>query len=267
MADGTITFSGGLGMKVVDSVDIHKKNRSLQHGSRSGGLASSIVTTPEYYLDLYPDVRDMPSSADASHSTTKPKLVQSSVYPQRSTVATNRNQVQTITKLGDPSSPPTMTLIHNQLPFPRNPSNLISPPIKNPKSPTANPNPDATSSSDADLGSNTSLSSKPGPHSPTCAGSSPSRKLQQVFQLERARMESVDRITSFVHSIEDELHKSGINVNFCTLKDQLINIHDDSEKPSYIEGEFVEVGCNSPRHFNKSTITHLDYKEDIKNQS
>lgn len=64
-------------------------------------------------------------------------------------------------------------------------------------------------------------------------------------------MDKVDRLKSLVHSIEDEMHKSGINVNFTKLKDHLLQLQEsDSEVPLNIalDGEFVEVGCNSPHH-------------------
>lgn len=54
--------------------------------------------------------------------------------------------------------------------------------------------------------------------------------------------------------MEDEMHKSGINVNFTTLKDHLLHLQDAEPGTSALEGEFVEVSCNSPRHFHSGTV-------------
>jgi len=73
-----------------------------------------------------------------------------------------------------------------------------------------------------------------------------------VFQQAGAQMDKADRLTSLIQSMEDEMHKSGVNVNFTTLKDHLLHLQGtDSEAPFNldIEGEFVEVGCNSHRHY------------------
>lgn len=72
-----------------------------------------------------------------------------------------------------------------------------------------------------------------------------SRKLEH-------RMERTDRLASLVHSIEDVMQKSGVNVNFTKLKDHLMHLQEmESEVPPnlVLDGELVEVGCNSPRHF------------------
>lgn len=153
MVDG---FSGGLGERAVDSVEIHKKNQCLQQSSRLGGLISSVVTTPQCYSDLYPDVHDTP--------TPKPSFAQSNVYPQRSSSMSNRNQ-QTRNQLGVPSSPPsTKTPVHNQLPCSDNPNNLTPPQqmqglqypnlvrdLANTHIPTSVPNPNSTAANVASV--------------------------------------------------------------------------------------------------------------------
>lgn len=57
-------------------------------------------------------------------------------------------------------------------------------------------------------------------------------------------MERADRINSMVQSIEDEMHKSGLNVNFTTLKHQLLQMQGTGQSFSALDGEFVEVECN-----------------------
>lgn len=63
----------------------------------------------------------------------------------------------------------------------------------------------------------------------------------------------MERISSLVLSIENELHQSGINVNLKSLTDHVIKLQEDPEKsPNFsLDGEFIEVGSNSPRHFHK----------------
>lgn len=68
-------------------------------------------------------------------------------------------------------------------------------------------------------------------------------------------MDKMDRLTLLVQSMEDEMHKFGVNVNFTKLKDHLLQLQgSESEAPFNLvtEGEFVEVGCNSPRHYSHS---------------
>jgi hypothetical protein len=247
-------------MQAVDSIDLHKKNRYLHQSSRPGGLMSSIVTTPQCYSDLYPDVHDTPPNASDLHSAPKPSFVQSSVYPQRSPSV---NQVQTLNQLGIPSSPSSAkTPIQNQLPFPGNSSNLVSPQpvrdIQNPNQvrnlantllPTSVPNPNSFSTDvDPDLNLSNSLrnpihgKSIPfGPHSPTATKSSPSRKLQQVFQQEGNRLTSEEKLSSIVRSLEDEMQNSGIKIDCTELKTQLSRLMDNYGKvgtvPEGGEGE------------------------------
>lgn len=63
--------------------------------------------------------------------------------------------------------------------------------------------------------------------------------------------ESEDRICSLVHSIEEEMHRSGVNVNFAQLKSHLLQIREDYSNTNLASdllanGEVVEVECNSP---------------------
>lgn len=86
--------------------------------------------------------------------------------------------------------------------------------------------------------------SKFGPNSPTRAGSSPSRKLQEVFQEAGARLDSANRLTSLVSNLEEEMQKSGVNVSFTKFANHLIQLQEigseSLEKPE-VEGYYVDV--------------------------
>jgi len=65
--------------------------------------------------------------------------------------------------------------------------------------------------------------------------------------------ENEDRICSLVHSIEEEMHKAGVNVNFSQLKSHLLQIREDHSNSNMgsdvvVNGDIIEVECNSPRH-------------------
>ncbi|KAH7844989.1 hypothetical protein Vadar_033929 [Vaccinium darrowii] len=226
-----------LGSKVVDSNILRKNkmgtaraasnssnhesncNQLQQQDPRSGGLKSTIVSTPQCYSDLCPDVHDTPSSVGDPNAIIKPYFTQSSVYPQRSTSATNKDQVQTL-NFRAPS-----------FPYSQSPDVEYATPAK-----LSSINP-LTKSPDLKLAS--------GSHSPSLKSPNSSRKLSEVFQTESERMNKEDKIVSMVQSIEAEIKKSGLNVDFSQLTNQLTFLQENQISPKsqsrYLEGEFYEV--------------------------
>ena len=85
------------------------------------------------------------------------------------------------------------------------------------------------------------------------SGSSPARKLLEVFQREGQNQKSEDRISSLVQLIEDEMHKSRVNVSLSHLKSHILKVREEYSKPDAatssvqvnLEGDFVE-GDNPP---------------------
>ncbi|KAI8572593.1 hypothetical protein RHMOL_Rhmol01G0211600 [Rhododendron molle] len=55
---------------------------------------------------------------------------------------------------------------------------------------------------------------------------SPARKQQEVFQQAGNRLESEERISSLVRSLEAEMESSGVLVNYSELKFQLSRLKD-----------------------------------------
>ncbi|KAH7851690.1 hypothetical protein Vadar_015391 [Vaccinium darrowii] len=88
-------------------------------------------------------------------------------------------------------------------------------------------------------------------HNPTTANPSPFRELHQVFQQEGNRLDSEERLSTIVRSLEFELQNSGIKVDCSELKTQLIRLkenHGSSVAPSAITGgsdQTLKVGFNS----------------------
>lgn len=89
---------------------------------------------------------------------------------------------------------------------------------------------------------------KPNPPSPTRYGTSPSRKLQAIFQKEGEKLAFENCITSLVQSLEDELLKSGVSVSLSQFKSHILQVQETfsnsgiatSSSPVNLEGEFVE---------------------------
>lgn len=99
---------------------------------------------------------------------------------------------------------------------------------------------------------NPQADSRSPPSKPNLSSSSPARNLKEVFQREGENKASEDRISSLVQSLEDEIHKSGVNINLSQLKAHILQVREvgvaSSSKGATVDGEFVETECNSPRH-------------------
>lgn len=208
-------------LKITDSNEVRKKQ--MAH-----------LATPQRYSDLGSEVRDTP------HSEPKPGTPIYSKLLKPGMVFT---------------TPPKFTPFKPLDLYPQGQMSSdgglasINPNSKIPESKNSN-----TDNSESIPIQNQALNLSPS--KPNRASSSPAHKPEEVSQREGVIQASEDRISSLVQSLEDEIHKAGVNVNLSQLKAHIIqvrevNYNSEFAAPSIttkLEGEFVKVECDSPRH-------------------
>lgn len=97
--------------------------------------------------------------------------------------------------------------------------------------------------------SNTSPKLPCGPHSPSKSSPNSARKPQEEFQLEGDSLDSKERISSLVLSIEAKMQKSGIRVDCTELRTQLEGLRDGAlctPSSSSSEGDQLKVSFQYP---------------------
>lgn len=266
-----------LGSKALDSNLVRKKNTSNVQATHSNVSHEAKNKQSRNRHDLVPGTTystptqfspslamNHPSNTQNNLSsiqpvTTTPKSpISHETIPNPNDLSSSYNGVKYNPSLASQYSPQSPSLSgSSRFPLSQGLTHLTleQPDINLTKNPNSHKiNSDLEGIFSSDVGSEISASSTLPfrPHSPNPFGASPSRKLQEVFQEAGTRMERTDRLASLVHSIEDVMQKSGVNVNFTKLKDHLMHLQEmESEVPPnlVLDGELVEVGCNSPRHF------------------
>lgn len=191
------------------------------------------------------NIRDRPSL----QYSPKPSFVQSSVYPLRSRSGSSN---PSFSPPRDPDA--TIAANHSQtLDFQvtsGHPTKIdVSPDVSE-----VTPNPLLSKPINLSEQTNNPTSQQPKSSNTNRSGSSPARKLHEVFQREGQNQASEDRISSLVQSIEDEMLKSGVNVSLSQLKSHILQVREEYSKPDAatssvevnLEGAFVEVEDKPP---------------------
>lgn len=262
-------MADGLGSSAIDSHEVRRKQgfvpipkSDLQSLPTAQSGVPSTIAIPRAHSDLFPEVQDTLQEVASLQYTPNTNYIRSNVYPQRLPGKPNHTKLYLPVRgsqnpnQSEFATPQSSTIEQNPK-FPSSPTSSSGPlrPTINSPSPTLKPE----------------LSPYPRNHNSGHPGASPSRKLEQVFQEAGDRLESVDRLSYLVSSIEKEMQKSGVNVSFSKFKDHLIQLQDEGTEVSTsveLDGEFVRVEDGSvPTQPAKPKLFHPPQEAKARNWS
>ncbi|KAI8535189.1 hypothetical protein RHMOL_Rhmol10G0154500 [Rhododendron molle] len=240
MADGTISFADGLGSKALDSNEIRRKHRGIDPLTTK----SSVVTPHLDFFPVNPNFKGLMSNSGSQPQSRPPLPDPTGVAMEDGEQAQGPQHFSPNPPFLDSSTPyastPNRSTPSNPILKPFDLCHGATPPLVS----STHPNPSLVSLDSSNHFHNPSSSF--GPHSPK--NPRPAGNLQEVFQEAGERLDSEERLSGLVRSLEAEMKSSGVIVDCSGLKTQLNRLKEHHELSRYQSSG--SDACGNPQSLN-----------------